>query len=113
MNIRQTFTCCLPVIVWLLMGFTWGDPLSWNTKKGNQLFEAGKYEEALQAFTEADVNSKPGDPRLPQLYQNMGNTLTKLGKIDEAIAMYKKADETANSSAFKSYVQYNSGNAWM
>ena len=95
------------------MGFTWGDPLARNTKKGNQLFEAGKYEEALQAFIEADVNSTPGDPRLPQLYQNIGNTLTKLGKIEEAIAMYKKADDASKSAAFKADAQYNSGNAWI
>ena len=113
MSTRQTFTFCLSIAAWLLMGFTWGDPLSRNTKKGNQLFEAGKYEEALQAFTEADVNSATGDPRLPQLFQNMGNTLTKLGKIDEAIAMYKKAEDAANSATLKADAQYNSGNAWM
>ena len=30
-----------------------------------------------------DLVLDPRDPRLPQLYQNMGNALTKLGKIDE------------------------------
>ena len=98
---------------WCLVGFTWGDPLARNVKKGNQLFRAGQYEQALQAFTEADVNSHAGDPRLPQLYKNIGNTLTKLGKFTEAAAMYKKADDASQNAAFKADARYNSGNAWM
>ena len=98
---------------WCLVGFTWGDPLARNVKKGNRLFRAGQYEQALQAFTEADVNSHAGDPRLPQLYKNIGNTLTKLGKFNEAAAMYKKADDASQNAAFKADARYNSGNAWM
>lgn len=98
---------------WCLVGFTWGDSLARNVKKGNQLFRAGQYEQALQAFTEADVNSQAGDPRLPQLYKNIGNTLTKLGKFTEAAAMYNKADDASQNAAFKADVRYNSGNAWM
>ena len=98
---------------WCLVGFTWGDPLARNVKKGNQLFRAGQYEQALQAFTEADVNSHAGDQRLPQLYKNIGNTLTKLGKFTEAAAMYKKADDASQNAAFKADARYNSGNAWM
>ena len=98
---------------WCLVGFTWGDPLARNVKKGNQLFRAGQYEQALQAFTEADVNSHAGDSRLPQLYKNIGNTLTKLGKFTEAAAMYNKADDASQNAAFKADARYNSGNAWM
>ena len=112
--LMKTRTVCLYLVLcsWCVMGFTWGDALSRNTKKGNELFEAGKYEDALQAFTEADVNSKSGDPRLPKLYKNMGNTYAGLGKYDQAAAMYQKALEASDSSAFKADVQYNAGNAW-
>lgn len=98
---------------WCLVGFTWGDSLARNVKKGNQFFRAGQYEQALQAFTEADVNSQAGDQRLPQLYKNIGNTLTKLGKFTEAAAMYNKADDASQNAAFKADARYNSGNAWM
>lgn len=96
-----------------LMGFNWGDILARNTKKGNELFDAGQYDEALQAFTEADVNSNAADPRLPKLYKNMGNTLIKQEKYDQAIAMYQKAFEASDNVAFKADVQYNAGNAWL
>jgi len=81
--------------------------------KGNTLFDAGKYDEALQAYTEADVNSNAGDPRLPKLYNNMGNTLYHQGKYDQAAAMYQKALEASQDSRFKADVQYNAGNVWL
>ena len=97
---------------WCLMGFSWGDILARNTKKGNELFEARQYDEALQAYTEADVNSKTGDPRLPKLYNNMGNTLYQQGRYDQAVAMYQKALGVSHDNRFKADVQYNAGNVW-
>lgn len=93
-----------------LAGFSWGDTLARNIKKGNKLFDDGQYEEALRAYTEADVNSDANDPRLPQLYQNMGNTLYQQGSYDQAVAMYQKALEASDNGKFNADVHYNSGN---
>jgi len=112
MNTRKTIYLSILFCSWCLMGFTWGDMLSRKTQKGNELFEAGRYEDALQAFTEADVHSTSSDPRLPKLYKNMGNTYAKLGKYEQAAAMYQKALEASGNAAFQADVQYNAGNAW-
>ncbi len=112
MRTQKKILCAVIFLSWSLMGFTWGDILARNTKKGNDLFDAGQYDEALQAFTEADVNSKAGDPRLPKLYKNMGNTLIKQEKYDQAVSMYQKAFEASDNTSFKADVQYNAGNAW-
>lgn len=112
-NMQRNLVICLIVLSCFLMGFTWGDIVARNTKKGNEFFEAGQYDKALEAFTEADVNSQPDDPRLPGLYGNMGNTLSKQGKYARAVEMYQKALEASDNKNFKADVHYNSGNAWL
>jgi Ca-activated chloride channel homolog len=112
MKFRHILLSLIICFSWCLLGFTWGDLLARNTKKGNNLFDTGQYDEALQAYTEADVNSKTGDPRLPKLYNNMGNTLYQQGKYDQAVAMYQKALEASHDNRFKADVQYNAGNVW-
>lgn len=92
-------------------GFTWGDALARQMRKGNEAFEAGNYAEALQAYTEADVKSQANDQRLPQLYNNMGTTLYQQGQYDQAVAMYEKALEASQNSAFKADVLFNAGNS--
>jgi Ca-activated chloride channel homolog len=113
--LKNSKVCLLKSIIilasGLLMSFTWGDTLARKMQQGNDLFAAGKYAEALQAYTEADVNSVAGDPRLPNLYYNIGNTLTQQGQFDQAAAMYQKALEASKDSRFKADVEYNSGNA--
>jgi len=110
---RKIICGCIILFSWCLMGFNWGDILARNTKKGNELFDSGQYDEALQAYTDADVDSNAGDPRLPKLYNNMGNTLYQQGKYDQAAAMYQKALEASENSRFKADVRYNAGNAWL
>jgi tetratricopeptide (TPR) repeat protein len=112
MKSRNILIFLIILLSWCLMGFNWGDILARNTKKGNELFDAGQYDEALQAYTEADVNSNAGDPRLPKLYNNMGNTLFQQGKYDQAITMYQKALEASKNNRFKADVQYDTGNVW-
>ena len=113
MKIQEIIFCGLILFSWCLMGFNWGDILARNTKKGNELFNEGQYDKALQAFTAADVNSKANDPRLPKLYMNMGNTLAKQGKYDQAVAMYQQAFEASDDANFRADAQYNAGNAWL
>jgi tetratricopeptide (TPR) repeat protein len=106
----MVFSCCL-------MGFTWGDGFARNMEKGNKLFEAGQYYEALKAYTEAYVHSKSdNDPRLPKLYGNLGKTFHKLRNYDQAIIMYQKAFDAFDNPEFKADLAdayYNSGNAWL
>ncbi len=93
------------------LGFKWGDTLARQMRKGNQAFETGNYEEALKAYTEADVNSQADDPRLPQLYNNMGTTFYQQGQYEQSAAMYQKALEASQNSDFKADVSFNSGNS--
>ncbi|MBD3308150.1 tetratricopeptide repeat protein, partial [candidate division KSB3 bacterium] len=111
--LRTMLVYSLIGLAWGILGFTWGDPLGHYAQKGDAFFEAGQYDNALEAYTDADVQSTPDDPRLPQLYLNMGNTLSKLEKPDQAVAMYHKTLEAADDAAFKADVHYNSGNAWL
>ncbi len=55
-------------------------------KRGNELFQAGNYQEAAQAYQEA-INKEPGEPIY---YNNLGISHTKLGKYEEAIQVFKK-----------------------
>lgn len=113
MKIQRILLYAIISFSWCLLGWNWGDILARKTKKGNELFATGQYEEALKEFTEADVNSQAGDSRLPQLYKNMGNTLTQQGRHEQAIAMYQKALEVSNNASFKADVQYNTANTWL
>lgn len=94
------------------IGWNWGDGLARNAQHGNALFEAGQYDEALQAYTEADVSSAPDDPRLSSLYQNMGNTLFQQGNHEHATAMYQKTVELTEDARLQADALYNTGNAW-
>jgi Ca-activated chloride channel family protein len=113
MNIRHQYRIYLCIILFsgFLFGFTWGDTLARQMRKGNEAFEAGNYDEALKAYTEADVNSKADDPRLPQLYNNMGTTLYQQGQYEQAVAMYQKALEASQDQGFKADTLFNSGNS--
>jgi Flp pilus assembly protein TadD len=54
-------------------------------KRGNDLFSAGKYEEAAQAYKEAILK----EPQEPIHQNNLGICHTKLGKYDAAIEAFK------------------------
>ena len=55
-------------------------------KRGNELFQAGKYEEAAEVYKEA-INKEPGEPIY---YNNLGTSYIKMGKNEEALATFKK-----------------------
>lgn len=111
MSKRYTVLLVMMLSVLFALGFTWGDPLARQMRKGNEAFEAGQYEEALQAYTEADVSSRAGDPRLPRLYNNMGAALAAQGLYDQAEAMYQKALEASQESGMKADALFNAGNS--
>ncbi|MDD5614639.1 MAG: tetratricopeptide repeat protein [Candidatus Methanoperedens sp.] len=62
-----------------------------NMVKGNQLYSAGKYEEAIECYSkllEKDINNKTA-------WNNKGLALGKIGRLFEAIGCYDKALEIA------------------
>jgi tetratricopeptide (TPR) repeat protein len=56
---------------------------------GNAYFKEGKFQEALQAYTQSVLDEKNPDIQKKSIY-NTGNTMVKLGKLKEAEAAYKK-----------------------
>ncbi len=56
---------------------------------GNAHYKEGKFEEALQAYTQSTLDKKNPDIRKNSIY-NTGNTMVKLGKLEEAESAYKK-----------------------
>jgi tetratricopeptide (TPR) repeat protein len=76
-------------------------------ERGLKAYEAGRYDEALQAFDDA----KKELPSSAALEFNRGNALYKLGRKDEAKESYSRVAETDRSD-LKEKDYYNLGNAW-
>lgn len=76
-------------------------------REGEQLYKAGRYEEALQKFLDAQ-KKHPDDPRLQY---NLGNTYHQLKKYEEAGKIFSKgAEGTKSNSTFQERNIYNQGN---
>ena len=56
---------------------------------GNAHYREGKFQEALQAYTQSALDEKNPDIRKKSIY-NTGNALAKLEKLEEAASAYKK-----------------------
>jgi tetratricopeptide (TPR) repeat protein len=63
-------------------------------KKGNELFVAGMYAEAAEAYKTA-IGNEPGEP---VYYGNLGSSYLKLGNNGEALAAFKKMLEVQPES---------------
>jgi hypothetical protein len=94
----------VPSIAWASPFFTRSDP---SVQKGNDLYTAGKYEEALQAYENAEKDH-PGSSEIPY---DRGNALYKLGRYDEAREAYQRALGT-NDQTLKADDYFNMGNAF-
>jgi hypothetical protein len=70
----------------LLVGSASADALRNLATEGNRLFAEKKYDEALEKYRSAQVES----PESPHLYFNIANALERQGKSEEAIAEYRK-----------------------
>lgn len=62
------------------------DPVYW-VDKGNELFNASKYNESIRAYSE----SIRLDPELASAWNGKGNVLANLGKYDKAIQAYDES----------------------
>ncbi|GJL78420.1 MAG: hypothetical protein NPINA01_14090 [Nitrospinaceae bacterium] len=63
-----------------------------NYNLGNSRYKTGKFQEALQTYTQAMADDTPSKIKQNSLF-NSGNTLFRLGKLEESAAAYKKVLE--------------------
>lgn len=77
-----------------------------STEEGNQLYADAAYEDALRAYTEAQVAA----PEAPELHYNIGNVLYRQGNPGGASEAFSRALGSAPPSLL-SHAAYNLGNA--
>jgi tetratricopeptide (TPR) repeat protein len=77
-----------------------------KTEEGNRRYEEKVYDDALRAYTEAQV----GAPEAPELHYDIGNVLYRQEKWDGASEAYARALLSATPTLAPS-VSYNLGNA--
>ena len=99
----------LGVIVLFLCSFM--NKLSSINDKANELYQEGKYQEALELYRDVQVDN----PSNSSLRYNVGNVLYQKNNYYESIGEYKKAlnnDELDSSeeAIFSSQILYNLGN---
>jgi Ca-activated chloride channel family protein len=82
----------------------WLDPHA-SAREGNRLYDAGKYDEAVDRYHQALVD----DPDSPRLHFNLGDARYKSGKYDDALASFSGVS-TRDDSARTARVAYNVGN---
>ncbi|MEQ8173214.1 MAG: tetratricopeptide repeat protein, partial [Candidatus Eremiobacterota bacterium] len=90
----------------LCTGWTWFNPFKSKAQEGNELYKAGRYDEALKKYTDAQVE----DPNAVSLYYNMGNALYQKKEYDKSIELYKKSSDNADKDLMENSL-YNTGNS--
>ncbi len=98
-------TLLLLAVAPLLVG--WFDPPGDRAAEGNQLYSAGKFEDAAGKYGEGLVDA----PQSPLLQFNLATALYKQAKYDEAIAALEKA-ASSGQAEWVARANYNMGNAY-
>ena len=88
---------------WVSIG--WVDPLADKVREGNQLYNNGKYEEALGKYVDAQINS----PNITQLDFNVADAQYKRNKYNEASQLFEKAIKSGDIE-MKTKSSFNMGN---
>ena len=83
---RQIATLIMAVIFGVLASGAAADALRSLVSDGNRLLAEKKYDEALEKYRSAQVES----PESPHLYFNIADALQRQGKFDDAVAEYRK-----------------------
>ncbi|MBM4053844.1 MAG: tetratricopeptide repeat protein [Planctomycetes bacterium] len=91
------------VCSWLFLG--WIDPFADQVRQGNELYNNGKYDEALDKYLNAQITS----PDVPQVFFNVADTQYKRGKYDEALKSFEKSMKTGNPE-LQAKSSFNIGN---
>ncbi len=92
---------------WLIVALSvtaCGGGFNRKNKEGAELYREGKLDEALAAFTRAQVQS----PDAPEIHYNIGNVHYRKEEMDKAVEEYRAA--LSGSEAVQQYANYNEGN---
>ncbi|MFB3787002.1 MAG: tetratricopeptide repeat protein, partial [bacterium] len=98
---------------WLLIGFLalaqagWINPLRDRVEEANKIYAEGKYEEAVQQYTDIAATYAPESP---ELHFNIGNAWFRAGDYEKAIAEYQKV-AGAPDEKLEAKAHYGIGNA--
>jgi len=104
---RRTATrlTTLVLVLPLLFGFTLKDDLANLNNKGNSAFQEGQFDQALEFYKNAQVES----PEQPELHFNIGNVLLQKKKYEDAIKEYEQAASLFKDPEKTSRAHYNIG----
>lgn len=78
-----------------------------KTEEGNRHYVERRFDEALRAYTEAQVDA----PEAPELYYDLGNVFYRQGDYEGAAEAYSRALILGASDALVPAAAYNLGNA--
>lgn len=87
--------------------FGFGSALHKKTKKGNELFEQGKFDEALAKYTDAQLH----DPESGRLHFNIGDVFYKTQKYEKAREEFTNCLNNVPVD-IQSQAYYNIGNSY-
>ncbi len=82
------------------------ESLASKNRKGNRLFDAGKYAEAENAYLDAQVKN----PGRPEVLYNLGNSLIRQKKFDQGTQSLLQAAGKGDAR-IRQHSWYNTGNA--
>ena len=97
------------VLAWTLLGAAlvpFGGKAHHQTEKGNRAYEGEEYEEALRAYTEAQIEM----PEAAELHYDIGNVFYRQEDFERATEAYTRSLLSASDSLVPQ-VAYNLGNA--
>jgi Ca-activated chloride channel family protein len=88
---------------WLSIG--WIDPMADKIREGNQLYQDGNYDGALDKYVDAQIDA----PKIPQLDFNIAGVQYKRGKYNEASQLFEKVIKS-DDIGMKAKSGFNLGN---
>ena len=97
-----------PIIILLIfsiLSIAWFNPKAEKIKTGNRLYVEGKYDEAMQQYTDVLIEL----PKSPYVHYNVGASAYKKGDYESAVEAYTKSLSTDNP-ALEEKGYYSIGN---
>ena len=103
---RALVLAVIPLLATGAQARTIGDRAVSRNEAAGALYDAGRYEEALQAYKEALVER----PESARLHLNVGDALFQLGDFEGALGEFERVS-AADDPALAALGHYNKGNA--
>ena len=107
-NYRYVIVIILIALTPCVYALSLVDPLSRYNNEGNELYSQGKYDEALQAYKNAQVEN----PKEANISYNIGNVFASQDKSDAAIKEYEKVIGNPDAQSLEARTYFNRGNAY-